>query len=220
MTPYNKILQLHTEGKNNTEIVRLIGNVSRKTVITVIKLADEIGFIYPPAKTMSDIDIHRMLHPKKNNAERVPDMGKTLFMIGLPGMSIAKVWNLYCCDCKDKGVSPYSKSQFQNLVDDAKKHIVTPEYRSMLAFRYIANAIKEGEHSYGLLAAELLGSHYIVATLIPDKKTRTWIHGITRIVRRLGCVPKESCFISHLPVAVSAEMEDCLLFYGTFILLS
>lgn len=213
MTPYNKILQLHTAGRNNTEIVRLIGDVSRKTVITVLKLAEEFGFVYPPDNELSDLDIHRILHPKKNNAERMPNMAKTMFMIGLPGMSIAKVWNLYCGDCREQGITPYSKAQFQNLVNDAKGRVVIPEYKSMLAFRYIANAIID-ERSYGLLSAELLGSNYIVATLISDKKTRSWIHGITRIIRRLGCVPSECCFVSHLPVSISAETEDCLSFYG------
>lgn len=214
MTPYNKILQLHTEGKNNMEIVRLIGDVSRKTVITVLKLVEASGFIYPPDNAMSDLEIHRTLHPKKSNAKRVPNMEKTMFMIGLPGMSIAKVWAIYCDDCKDQGVTPYSKAQFQNLVNDAKRHIVMPEYKPILAFRYIPNAIEEGERSYGLLAAELLGSHYIAATLISDKKTRSWIHGITRIVRQIGCIPSKCCFVSHLPVAISAESEDCLSFYG------
>lgn len=64
----------------------------------------------------------------------------------------------------------------------------------MLVFRYIANAIKEDEHFYRLLAAELLGSYYIVSTLILDKKTRTWVYGNTRIVRRI-CLLKEYGFI-------------------------
>ena len=92
-------------------------------------------------KAMSDTEIHRALHPKKNNANRVPNMEKVIFMIGLPEMSIAKAWAVYCDDCKNKGVSPYSKAQFQNLVNDAKKHIVMPEYKSILAFRYIANKL-------------------------------------------------------------------------------
>lgn len=212
MTPYNRIFQLHMEGKNNTEIVRLVGAVSRKMVITVLKLTEEFGFTYPPDNEMSDLEIHRILHSKKNNAERMPNMEKIMFMISLPGMSIARVWNLYCVDCRAQGITPYSKAQFQNLVNDAKKHIAIPEYKSALAFRYIPNAIEKGERSYGLLAAESLGSNYIVATLISDKKTRSWIHGIMRIVRRLDCVPNECCFVSHLPVSISAETEDCLYF--------
>lgn len=64
MTPYNQILQLHNDGKNNAEIVRLIGNVSRKTVITVLQLAEKYSFVYPPSKPMTDTEIHRFLHPK------------------------------------------------------------------------------------------------------------------------------------------------------------
>lgn len=214
MTPYNRILQLHTEGKNNTEIVRLVGDVSRKTVITVLKLAEEYEFTYPPEKMMTDLEIHRLLHPKKRNVDRVPNMEKVMFTISLPGASIAKAWEIYCAECKEKGIAPYSKAQFQNLVNDAKACISTPEYKSMLAFRYIPNAIEGDERSYGLLAAELLGSQYLVAMLISDKQTRSWIHGITRIIRRIGYVPVECCFVSHLPVAISAETEDCLLFYG------
>lgn len=213
MTPYNRILQLHMEGKNDTEIVRFVGNVSRKTVITILKLAEEFGFVYPPETEMSDLEIHRILHPKKSNAERTPNLEKTKFMISLPRMSIAKVWALYCDDCSEKWVTPYCKAQFQYLVNNAKHHSLMPEYKPMLVFRYIANAIEEDERTYGLLAAELLGSNYIVATLISNKKTRLWIHGITHIVRRLSCVPSECCFVSHLPVSILAETEDCLSFY-------
>lgn len=214
MTPYNRILELHSQGMNNSEIVRTIGSVTRKTVITVLKLVEASGFIYPPDNAMSDIEIHRILHPKKSNAKRVPNMEKTMFMIGLPGMSIAKVWTIYSADCKNQDVTPYSKAQFQNLVNNAKRHIVIPEYKPILAFRYIPNAIEKGEHSYGLLAAELLGSHYIAAALISDKKTRSWIHGIIHVIRQIGCIPNKCCFTSHLPVAISAETEDCLSFYG------
>ena len=83
MTPYNGILQLHTEGKNNTEIVRLVGDVSRKTVITVLKLAEEYEFAYPPEKTMTDLEIHRLLHPKKSNTDRVPNNMDTVILLHL-----------------------------------------------------------------------------------------------------------------------------------------
>lgn len=214
MTPYNRIFQLHAEGKNNSEIVRIIGDVSRKTVITALQLADELKFVYSSEKAMSDTEIHRALHPKKNNANRVPNMEKAIFMIGLPEMSIAKVWAVYCDDCKNKGVSPYSKAQFQNLVNDAKKHIVMPEYKSILAFRYIANVIERAEQSYGLLAAEVMGSNYVVATLISNKKTRTWIHGLINIIRQLKYVPNECVFVSHLSSSIKSQTEDCLQFYG------
>lgn len=65
MTPYNRIFQLHAEGKNNSEIVRIIGDVSRKTVITALQLADELKFVYSSEKAMSDTEIHRALHPKE-----------------------------------------------------------------------------------------------------------------------------------------------------------
>ena len=214
MTPYNRIFQLHAEGKNNSEIVRIIGDVSRKTVITALQLADELKFVYSSEKAMSDTEIHRALHPKKNNANRVPNMEKVIFMIGLPEMSIAKAWAVYCDDCKNKGVSPYSKAQFQNLVNDAKKHIVMPEYKSILAFRYIANAIEGAEQSYGLLAAEVMGSNYVAATLISNKKTRTWIHGLINIIRQLKYVPNECVFVSHLSSSIKSQTEDCLQFYG------
>lgn len=64
-TPYNIIFQLHTVEKNNKEIVRLIGDVSKKTVITVFKLAEEFGFTYPTDNEMSDLEIQRTLPPKK-----------------------------------------------------------------------------------------------------------------------------------------------------------
>ena len=65
MTPYNQIFQMHAEGANNSEIERTLGLVTRKTIITTLKLADKQGFVYQPDEK-SDTEIHRILHRKIN----------------------------------------------------------------------------------------------------------------------------------------------------------
>ena len=214
MTPYNKIFQLHNAGKNNTEIVRLVDNVSRKTVITALQLAAEFNLTYPPDTPMTDEEIHRYLHPKKKNANRVPNLEESLFVLTIPGMTVLNAWKKYCDDCEQNNIKPYSRAQYQNIINDAKAKYSLPAYDQRLAFRFINNAISYNGQQYGLLAAELLGSHYIVATLIGDKKPRTWIHGIIQIMHKLQYVPKAAFFTNHLPSSVSAQTKDCLQYYG------
>lgn len=95
MTPYNDILRLHSEGLNNSAIERELGNVTRKTVISTIQLANKYGLTFPFKSPLSDLDIHRILHPKKSREQRKPNMDKIMFQLSLPSQNIIQLWNEY-----------------------------------------------------------------------------------------------------------------------------
>ena len=96
MTPYNQIFQLHNKGLNNSQIEKAIGSITRKTVITVLKLTKEKGFVYSDqTEPLTDTEIHRILHSKKDKGTRMPDIDSVMFDLSLPKNSIAKIWKCY-----------------------------------------------------------------------------------------------------------------------------
>ena len=215
MTPYNRIFQLHADGLNNSEIERTIGTVTRKTVITVLKLADQYGYKYPPPKPMTDTEIHRILHPKKDRIDRMPDSESIVYELSLPGLSIASLWKQYSSRLSKKGIVPYSKAMFQNIVNAAKNEVSLPKYKPLLIFHYIKRAYEDMDgNSRGILFSEMAGSEYVSMTVVPNTKARSWIHALIRIIHNYGAIPSECCFVGHTPKAVAEMTEDCLAYYG------
>lgn len=210
MTPYNQIFQMHAEGANNSEIERCLGTVTRKTIITALKLADEMGFAYQPDEK-SDTEIHRILHPKKDKAQREPNIERSMFLLSLPNQSIAKVWTGYIAE-NSKG---YGKSSFQTIIRENKSKYPLPKYESVLELRFIKAAfVDEEEHKVSCLFARLRHSGTLFFVTFDNAKARTWIHAIIRIIHSLHGMPDEFCFIGNVPKAVFAETEDCLRYYG------
>ncbi len=210
MTPYNQIFQMHAEGANNSEIERTLGLVTRKTIITTLKLADKQGFVYQPDEK-SDTEIHRILHPKKDKSQREPNIEQIMFRLGLPEQSIAKVWKDYIAE-NPKG---YGKSSFQTIIRENKAKYTLPEYKSVVDLRFIKAAfVDEEDKKVNCLFARLRYSGALFFVTFDNAKTRTWIHAITRIIHSLHGVPDEFCFIGNVPKAVLAETEDCLRYYG------
>lgn len=82
MTPYNDILKLNSEGMSTRAIERTIG-VSRKTVITVLHLAELYDLTYPLDTPMTDTQIHRLLHPKKESARLRPNIEAVIFELSM-----------------------------------------------------------------------------------------------------------------------------------------
>ena len=118
MTPYNRIFELKRDGLNNSEIA-LKAEVSRKTVITTLQLAEKLGFTWSP-DTLSDTDIHRMLHPKRTAQAEAFSIEKALYLTNIPSISDSAVWKLYADDTRNDGAVPYSKSHFQNKLNEAR----------------------------------------------------------------------------------------------------
>lgn len=212
MTPYNQILKLHMEGCNNSQIAEIAG-CSRKTVITVMQLVDQYGMQYPFPAPLSDLEIHRLLHPKKTRNK--PDMGSMLYELQVSGHSINHIWMRYCEQCEENNETPYSKAQFQNFIADEKKKIHMPDYESAIAIKYVKNAFEDQYgNKHGLLFGETVISHFLTVIDVPDKKLRTWIHALISLCHQLSYVPQKCYITNRLPKNVIGPTHDCLEYYG------
>lgn len=212
MTPYNEILKLHMEGCNNSKIAEITG-CSRKTVITVMQLVDQYGMKYPFPAPLSDLEIHRFLHPKKTRNK--PDMGCILYELQVSGHSINQIWMRYCEQCKKNNEAPYSKAQFQNFIADGKKMIHMPEYESAIVIKYIKNAFEDQfGNKHSLLFGETVISHYLVIVDIQDQKPRIWIHAIIKLLNAFSYAPQKCYVANRLPKNILEPTRDCLEYYG------
>ncbi|MGN8888369.1 Mu transposase domain-containing protein [Blautia sp. HCP28S3_G10] len=215
MTPYNAILKLNSEGLNHSEIADTVLGCSRKTVIKVLQLAEAYHLPYPLNPPMTDLELHRMLHPKKGKAERMPDRDRTLFLLALPGYNLTRVRKEYDAACEASGTKPYSRAMFQNIVSEWKQEMPIPEYRSLLVFQSIRYAYTDVDgKKHGVIFAEVLFCHMIVAEIVKDGKQRSWVHAIIKILKQLGSIPDHYCFLNRVPTAFRDVTEDCLSYYG------
>lgn len=208
MTPYNQILMLHLHGLNNSEIARKTA-CSRGTVIDVIKRAKRAGFSFLEGETLSDVEIHRMLHPpiRKQAVYKAPDMGPVIFLTGMPKQSIAKIWKAYAKECIDENKKAYSKSAFQGFIRDLEGQYRKEAYRSDLCCtRLIVNGIR-------ILYVEVSYSNYAIAVVLNDDKPRTWIQANRKILRSIGKAPKTYKYVGHLPKPFADETKKFANFY-------
>ena len=146
MTPYNKILTLHHEGCSNSEISRQAG-VTRKTVIDVLKRVEIYSLTYPSESLISDTEIHRFLHPKKEKEKRMPNIDETMFCLRLPEQSIAKLWKFYSDECLRKGLKPYSKSMYQNIIAEQRHKYSEKAFENAIEVKYVKNVIGDKQRS-------------------------------------------------------------------------
>lgn len=153
MTPYNEIFSLNQNGLNHSQIEKVLGGtVTRKTIISALRLADEYGFHYNPGSGLTDAEIHRILHPKKDKESRMPNMAQVLFTLSLPDQSVASVWKKYIHENPDG----YSKTKPSSKVTPftPKKETVVPKAevkptRPIIVGREIADRVAETMPKYG-----------------------------------------------------------------------
>ena len=212
MTPYGQILKLHYCGLNNSAIARAV-YATRKTVIDVIKRADEHGLGYEAAKQMSDTEIHRMLHPKAGKKERMPDLDDCFYRLALPDQSIAGLRSLYAEECTRRGVTPYSRSMFQNIIAE-ERHRYNREYSPVMELLYAKDAVREGGKLFSFLFYRYRDSGYASFTHVKDRKTRTWIHSVIRAIRDIDVSADTFRYLGRIPSKVRGETVDCISFYG------
>ena len=211
MTPYNKILTLHHEGCSNSEISRQTG-ITRKTVIDVLKRVEIYSLTYPPESLMSDTEIHRFLHPKKEKEKRMPNIDETMFCLRLPEQSIAKLWKFYSDECLRKGLKPYSKSMYQNIIAEQRHKYSEKAFENAIEVKYVKNVI--GDKQRSCFFARNVDSNYVTVVRTDGNKTRDWIHGLINVLHSFGGLPEECRYIGNIPKAVRDETEDCLKYYG------
>ena len=213
MTPYNDIFKLNAKGYNHSQIANILGNTTRKTVITVLQLAEQYNLTYPFSSPLTDLEIHRILHPKKTKAK--PNLNETLYELNVTGKTIIELWEEYCEKCHKENVQPYSKSMFQNFIVEAKEQITIPEYKSTIVVKYIKTGYEDDlKNTHGLLFAEDMDSHYVVVVDVADNATRTWIKALIKLIHSYDYIPNVICFYNKLPKAVVAQTKDCLEHYG------
>lgn len=211
MTPYNRIFSLNQTGLNHSQIEKeLGGTATRKTIISALRLANECGFHYSPGDGLTDAEIHRILHPKKDKESRMPNMARVLFTLSLPEQSIASVWKKYI----DENPGGYSKTKFQSLVREYRGLHPISEYRQAVYLRYIKDAFRrENGDSANCLFAQVQHSKKTFAIIINDNKPRSWVHGLIKLVHEIGGAPTPFVFLNRVPKSLLAITQDCLSFY-------
>lgn len=212
MTPYGRILKLHKEGLNNSAIAIAV-DAARKTVIDAIKRADECNLDYNKAQHMSDTEIHRLLHPKKGKMERMPDLDACFYRLALPGQSISALRSLYVEECVRKGIVPYSRAMFQNIIAEERNKF-NREYDPTLELLFAKKAVVDKNDYLSLLFYRHCDSDYVSYTRVQNSKTRTWIHAIIKAIRDIGVSVETIRYLGRLPSKVKAETNDCIAFYG------
>lgn len=213
MTPYNDIFALDQNGLNHSQIERELGTVTRKTIISVLQLAEKYSFHYNPEAGLSDTDIHRILHPKKSRKNRMPNLDICFYRLGLPGQNIAGLRSLYIEECAQRGVIPYSRSMFQNIIAE-ERHKYQREYTPVLKLIYVKNAVTEGGKQLSFLFYRHCDSGYTSFAYVKDRKTRTWIHAVIHAIRNNNVSVDVVHYLGHIPSKVRSETTDCVAFYG------
>lgn len=213
MTPYNDIFVLHQTGLNHSQIERKLGTVTRKTIISVLQLAEKYSFRYNPEDGLSDTDIHRILHPKKNKKDRMPNLDVCFYRLGLPDQSIAGLRSLYAEECARRGVTPYSRSMFQNIIAE-ERHRFNREYSPVMELLYAKDAVAESGKLFSFLFYRYCDSGYTSFTCVKDKKTRTWIHSVIRAIKDIDVSVDTFRYLGRIPSKVRGETADCVSFYG------
>lgn len=212
MTPYNLIFQLHADGLNNTQIAAR-AKCARGTVITTLKLAEGLDFTLNPDNSMTDLEIHRVLHPpvKRTVSYKMPDMGEILFRITMPKESITKIWTEYCDETVSNNLIPYSKSAFQGFVRDIRTKYDIPSYDDSVKVRLVKDICDDMPL---LLYAELGTSNYVIVIPVEQFKPRMWINANNKLLEKLGGIPENYIFVGHLPKAFRDETSRFVNFNG------
>ena len=213
MTPYNDIFALHQNGLNHSQIERELGTVTRKTIISALQLAEKYSFHYNPEDGLSDTDIHRILHPKKNRIDKMPNLDVCFYRLGLPGQSIAGLRSLYAEECALRGVTPYSRSMFQNIIAE-ERHRFNREYSPVMEVLYVKNAVAEGGKLLSFLFYRYCDTGYTSFTYVKDRKTRTWIHSVIQAIKDVDVSADTFRYLGRIPSKVRDETADCISFYG------
>ena len=212
MTPYNGIFSLSQSGFDHSQIEKQLGGtVTRKTIISALRLADECGFQYNPEDGLTDTEIHHILHPKRDKEIRMPNMAQVLFALSLPNQSIASVWKQYI----DENPGGYSKTKFQSLVRDYRENYNFGKYKQAVYLRYVKNAFHNNNgDSVNCLFAQTHHSQKVFAVIIDVNKARTWVHGLIKLIHEIGGAPTPFVFLNRIPKSLLAITQDCLSFYG------
>jgi hypothetical protein len=114
MTDYREILRLRSLGINNRRISASMG-ISRQTVVTALKRAEEFGIGYAGASGMSDRELAEALYPPGSSkpAYRMPDYEHVHREMAKSGVTLQLIWFEYCDKSRDAGEIIYTSRRIK-----------------------------------------------------------------------------------------------------------
>jgi len=124
MTKYREILRLHSLGFSQQNIA-YSGNVSKKTVIKVIKRAEELDICWPLDDDKTDAVLEEIMFPKTKTThkKRMPDHSHIRKELQRSGVNKKLLWAEYCEECRMNGEEPLMYTQFCHYIqqDEQKR---------------------------------------------------------------------------------------------------
>ena len=119
MTNYKEMLRLKHLGFSNSKIAESM-DVSRTTVIKVVKKAQEMGIAWIAASAMAEKELSQALFPADGNklTYKMPDYDYVHREMGKSGVTLNLLWFEYCDKCKESGEIPYQLTQFKKYYRD------------------------------------------------------------------------------------------------------
>ncbi len=114
MTKYREILRLHSLGFTQRNIMQSCG-VAQKTVVRVLRRANELTITWPLDENMTDAVLEGMLFPKAEkdiSTKRKPNFVYIHKELLKNGVSKKLLWTEYMEDCRLNGEEPLMYSQF------------------------------------------------------------------------------------------------------------
>lgn len=120
MTNYREILRLKSLNINHSQIASSVG-CSRRTVINVLKNAEQRGLRYANIENMSDRDLVSVLNGKKGTGKlsyKMPDYDYVHKELAKEGVTLGLLWVEYCEACRASGEVPYQSTQFNKYYSD------------------------------------------------------------------------------------------------------
>lgn len=123
MTNYREILRLKSLGINNSQIAISAG-CTRRTVINVLKNAEQRGLRYSNIEKMSDKELASVLSGRGGTARlnyKMPDYDYVHKELAKEGVTLGLLWIEYCESCRVSGEVPYQSTQFNKYYSDYVK---------------------------------------------------------------------------------------------------
>ena len=214
IAPYNRILALHKEGLSNSAIAKEVG-CARGTVIDILKRAEQQQLVYPQDPELTDIELHRLLHPSARRLNCLtPDYGPALFRLGFAKNNSRTLWAEYKKHCDQMGCDALPRASYQNeLQKYAQQYSST--HSDILRMKMLKGEIIPGK-SCSIIYAELDHSGFCSAIVLSDHKPRTWIDACRKILDSIGRLPARIVFAGRIPKAFVDETENFVDYYYNF----
>lgn len=120
MTNYREVLRLAEMGFSQKQIAESVG-VTRQTVSTIIRRAEDLGLRFGNVSELSDRELSQKLMPRNTAARlafKMPDYEMVHRELQKPGVTLMLMWQEYVLKCNTSGELPYQETQFRKYYHD------------------------------------------------------------------------------------------------------